>query len=649
MSSRALRKLQGKTHQEIDPLSVVSHDSEEDSDSTKNDESTNRKSKKNKHKKNVPLNPFELLEAEDNDQEVLNEEETLQAEQPENQADTRKKKKKKKKKQKEKTNKVVDEDFEASLKLAEGADNADVNGDIPASTPITQNMRALLFVEHKNLNPDNEMRRIFGSRVVQGENSRRQRQQRGRTRQRVSWLTTPRDNWPPMGKTGLTMSFLETRGGCQYFTFEHSQSYQDVEFQFYDAVESLNPQNIANIIQLHPYHVAALLQLSEVFHMGEDAQASAELIERALLSCELSFHPLFSLTTGTTRLDFKRSENRPFFLTLFKHLAIVGQKGCYKTALEFCKLLLSLEPEMDPMCVLLMIDFYALRAQEYSFIVRLYQEWEAHRNLTQLPNFAFSVPLAMYLLAINQEEDSSKADTMLQESLLMFPGMLQPLLDKCNINPDPQVSSHAFFGPDSQYSQPPALKQLIGLYIGRCYSCWKQPEVLEWLERNVKVVLQRVDNKDSMVEQCRIKRLSRYQGTPRNILRHILISEIKDATAALPPDIANTTVLSYDPLPPLDSVCGYNRPERPRAVEDAGALSTFFRSLLPNFNVDEPAAAAGAAGGQHGNDLRQGIGVLMDAMRDLLNNIRPVDVPRDNQGDNPENDGNDDIEPGEWD
>ena len=40
----------------------------------------------------------------------------------------------------------------------------------------------------------------------------------------------------------------------------------------------------------------------------------------------------------------------------------------------------------------------------------------------------------------------------------------------------------------------------------------------------------------------------------------------------------------------------------------------------------EEHAAAGAAGGQ---DLRQGIGALMDAMRDLLNNIQPVPPPRE--------------------
>lgn len=46
--------------------------------------------------------------------------------------------------------------------------------------------------------------------------------------------------------------------------------------------------------------------------------------------------------------------------------------------INFVKLmfLFSLDPDNDPMCVLLMIDFYALRASEYSFLIRMFQEWE---------------------------------------------------------------------------------------------------------------------------------------------------------------------------------------------------------------------------------------------------------------------------------
>ena len=42
------------------------------------------------------------------------------------------------------------------------------------------------------------------------------------------------------------MRHIETTShGIQYFVFEHSKFYQKIQFEFLDAVESLNPQNIA--------------------------------------------------------------------------------------------------------------------------------------------------------------------------------------------------------------------------------------------------------------------------------------------------------------------------------------------------------------------------------------------------------------------
>ena len=40
------------------------------------------------------------------------------------------------------------------------------------------------------------------------------------------------------------MSLKETQGNIHFFVYEHNQQYQQVQFTFYDAVESLNPQNI---------------------------------------------------------------------------------------------------------------------------------------------------------------------------------------------------------------------------------------------------------------------------------------------------------------------------------------------------------------------------------------------------------------------
>ncbi|KFO91857.1 Transcription factor 25, partial [Buceros rhinoceros silvestris] len=411
----------------------------------------------------------------------------------------------------------------------------------------------------RNLNPENELKRYFGARAVLGDQRPRQRQ-----RQYIysTWLTTPKNTWPRYSRTGMAMKLLETRGGAMHFTFEHHREYQQVQFKFLDAVESMDPNNIVLLLQMNPYHVDSLLQLSDMCRMQEDQEMARDLIERALYSLERTFHPVFSLTRGISRLDYRRPA---FFLALFKHLMFLEKRGCPRTALEFCKLILNLDPENDPLCVLLLIDFLSLRARKYSFLTCFFEEWESHRNLSQLPNFAFSVPLAYFFLSQQEEcleqergQAREKAARLIQLALVMFPSVLMPLLDRCSVQPDARVASHPFFGLNAQISQPPALNQLTSLYVGRTYSLWKDLGVMAWLETNVHEVLRMVDARDPLVEE----RKTRYQSAPRNIYRHIILSEIKEATAALPLEVTSQPVMGFDPLPPLDSIISYTRPER---------------------------------------------------------------------------------------
>ncbi|XP_063802008.1 ribosome quality control complex subunit TCF25 [Pseudophryne corroboree] len=495
--------------------------------------------------------------------------------------------------------------------------------------------RPLLYVEHRSLNPETELKKYFGSRAVMGEQRQRQRQ---RPHHRSTWLTSPQNTWPRFSKTGITMSLLETKRGVQYFTFEHQRDYQQVQFKFLDAVESMDPNNIVLLLQGNPYHVDSLLQLSDVCRLQEDQEMARDLVERALYSLECAFHPVFSLTSGTCRLDYCRTENRGFFLALFKHMIFLEKRGCPRTALEFCKLILSLDPENDPLCMLLLIDYLSLRAREYVFLRRMYEEWESHRNLSQLPNFAFSVPLAV--LQYSQQEEVSepeqgtaygRASHLLQQALIMFPGVLLPLLEACGVQPDAAVASHAFFGTVAQISQPAALSQLISLYVGRCHSLWKDPAIMSWLEQNVREVLRMVDSSEPIVKECEARRKIRYQSAPRNVHRHVILSEIKGTNAALPLEVTSQPVLSFDPLPPLDSVVSYTRPERTNRPSNEGTLSLFFRSLLPNFNLQGEALAEGDEAGAV-QDLNRGVNRLMAAMRDMLANIQFQEPPReDNQ------------------
>lgn len=44
------------------------------------------------------------------------------------------------------------------------------------------------------------------------------------------------------------MSLVESKDGIQHFTFEHNRDYQQVQFKFFDAVESMDPNNIVVIL-----------------------------------------------------------------------------------------------------------------------------------------------------------------------------------------------------------------------------------------------------------------------------------------------------------------------------------------------------------------------------------------------------------------
>ena len=71
------------------------------------------------------------------------------------------------------------------------------------------------------------------------------------------------------------------------------------------------------------------------------------------------------------------------------------------------------------------------------------------------------------------------------------------------------------------YSQQAGLELLTRLYVGRSYHVWKVPEILPWLERNCRVVLDRVDGGDAAVKLAAEKRKLRYQGPTRSEGRRV--------------------------------------------------------------------------------------------------------------------------------
>uniref|UniRef100_A0A1B6CWB0 Transcription factor 25 n=1 Tax=Clastoptera arizonana TaxID=38151 RepID=A0A1B6CWB0_9HEMI len=647
MSSRVLKKLGLQGDKDITSLC-------EDGSDTEADLSSSGGAKK----KQLNVNRYDLLNQmshsesevkEDDDHETTGSlnahENNLQGKD----AIRKKKKKKKKKPGKGPCNARSSEDnIEDEVERSVREVNA-LYGDLAQPTPLVADSstnfpkRSILTIEHRALNPNNELKRIFGSKVIQNEQSKR-RGCRSRGHLKSTWLVSPKENWPQVGKPGLSMSLVRTENGVSYFNYEHSINYQQVQKKFLEAVELLNPDNIVSIFNTHPFHIDALLQLSDICKMSEDLQMASELVERALYCLECAFHSSFTFATGCCRLDYRHQVNRSLFVAIFKHINFIGARGLYRTALECCKLLLSLDPDTDPLGIILSIDFYALRSQNYDWLIRFATEYEPSKNLSQLPNFAFSVAVAHFQLGAGNS-DVETAHQLLQNALIMFPGVLIPLLDKCNVQTDSRVTSHPFFK-QAVNSQSDALATSINMYIVRFYQIWKESELLPWLERNVHAVLDRVDANDPYIKDCEIKRSKRYQYIPINVQRHIILSDDQDIKVALQ-ESTSSTILSFDPLPPVDSINIYSRPQRHRLYENANAVSLFFNSLMPNFNINQPMPDVipdeeeGAT--DTGGDFRRSVTSLLDAMRDLLSNIHNPDVPGD--GDNEDGGSEEDRRP----
>ncbi|XP_018308237.1 transcription factor 25 [Mycetomoellerius zeteki] len=440
----------------------------------------------------------------------------------------------------------------------------------------------ILTVQRKHLNPCNELKKIFGSKTIEAEQSKKNKGRPGNLKK--TRLICPDDiPWIPIKKSGLSMSLdpdhsTETTENVLYFVYEHSASYKEVQQKFLQAVESLNPENIITIMNIHSYHIDTLLQVSEMCKLTEDLAHAAEFIKRALYCLECAFHPFFNVTTAKCRLDYRKQQNRALFITLFKHLGFVGGRACYRTSLEFCKLLLSLDPEGDPLAVVLCIDFYALKAKEYEWFIKFCNLWEDSRNLTQLPNIVYSLALAHFRMG-----NKTDADKLLQNALIMFPDVLTLLVDQCNIQTDSEIKAYDFFYPHANAS--PALEKLQKLYVMRSFHLWKETDILPWLEDCVCKVVDRVETKDDYVKYCAVKRSVRYRGKlPRNILRHIILSEVQGVMVHIEEIQDEDPVLSYDPLPPLDSINIYKKPTANSRPDSSNIFSLFFSSLFRNIN-----------------------------------------------------------------
>lgn len=271
-----------------------------------------------------------------------------------------------------------------------------------------------------------------------------------------------------------------------------------------------------------------------------------------------------------------------------RYAQALSRRGLPRTALEVCKLLLSLDSE-DPMGACMCIDYYALRAGQDEFVPRLAREVErGGASLTLLPNIAFSNALALWQELQKKKkgaaEDEYSADDALLKALLTFPMALRPLLDKAGALDAAweEVLQQPFFKNASMHESS-TLAQLVAIFVERQHTLWKHREVQEWLRsvaqraatlpvEDLPEGLGRADWAAACEAAYPPCVTSAYQGI-------LFLSSFSDSVDRLPPEELEAAHRGLEQA----MAEGQQQPEQ----LEGGTLRALLRSLLPWANVGQ--------------------------------------------------------------
>lgn len=459
-----------------------------------------------------------------------------------------------------------------------------------------------LKIDLRNFSPEAEIKKMFGKGILKDERSRDMGSNKGRyrassQRSRIVPSHNPEilkyqiGHYPKMDLDDHFNRKSKTNDSTHhelYFKYVHDEPYQKTHSQFLSAVNHGISELIVQNFHTNPTHVESIVKLSDMMKISENYKDASQLIERALLILERGFHPKFNITGANCRLSYRRPENRTLFITLFKHINCLNRRGLRRTPLEFTKFLISLDPDSDPLFAILMLDYYAIRSEEYDYLIDFISKWD---HFSKLPSFKFSLALAYYMKSRNSKlgdtacrENLEKAQQYLQRALLIYPNFIVQLLDACSAEPEGvkkcDYFNYTIFG--TRYrTVPEAVDLLVSLYVKRTFPLWKVRHVMEWLENIVANMVEKFSKGELVDERLNIECWSRFQGpVPRNLLRYVILSDLE---VALPQSVSGVTNFDIDPFPPEPLVSYTVSSSNPLPNLPSSSIGLFLRSMMPSF------------------------------------------------------------------
>jgi len=325
---------------------------------------------------------------------------------------------------------------------------------------------------------------------------------------------------------------------------------------------------------LSAYHISTLLQVSEIAKQERDHATSGDLLERALFSFGRSIHSSFSqnLSQGKAQLDFRRPENREFWLAAWRYICNLGMRATWRTAFEWAKLVLSLDPDEDPYCVRLVIDQLAIRGRQPQQFINLAESKYLIKRWRTPPNIAMTLGLAL-----SQLNEPERARSKLSLAIQEYPWVAASLCQELDINPIPRP----IWG-----RQPLGNYQtlLCELYVTKAKDIWNTPEATS--------LLVEVASSCSNAISEGIKTSWLLEFDEMKVARHTILTDDRALISLLDRRITSKFTSTSDPLPPEDNLPSYttgqsgsqarrnlNNPDD--ILREYATLQSFFRGLIP--------------------------------------------------------------------
>lgn len=283
----------------------------------------------------------------------------------------------------------------------------------------------------------------------------------------------------------------------------HSSSYAQAQRAF-EAAKAIHDFNgIANILMHHPYHIESLITLADYFKFTGEHQMSADATAKCLYALECAWHPQFT-PSRNCQVKYVHDTNKPLFSSIFTHMKNMDRRGCHRSALEICKLLISLDPD-DPMGARLCIDYYSLRAEEYSWLEQFAEEYGSDNSLWLFPNFSYSLAISRFYLERNENLEGEKgvgkaaSSDLLKQALMLHPSVLRKLVEKVPLKERVWSSllQHRFFKSDTGSA---SLDHLISIYVERSYLMWRLPELQKFLSNSAQTVIDMLEKNANEAE-----------------------------------------------------------------------------------------------------------------------------------------------------